>query len=80
MTRLRGGHGGDRALREHRRPISSQSNAPSKLARISTRRVAWLILYCARRTRPFVGRAFREHRRTTRPPIPHPLYFFFGKG
>ena len=43
------------------------------------RRVAWLILYCARRTRPFIGRAFREQEdnQATLPPL---LYFFFGKG
>jgi hypothetical protein len=35
-------------------------NDPSKLARVFFQEVAWLILYCARRTRPFRGRAFRE--------------------
>ena len=35
-------------------------NGPSKLARLFFQEVAWLILYCARRTRPFRGRAFRE--------------------
>ena len=33
---------------------------PSKLARFLSTRAAWLILECARRTRPFRGRAFRE--------------------
>src|SRR5262249_24284331 len=32
----------------------------SKLACLFLHRVAWLILECARRTRPFRGRAFRE--------------------
>ena len=35
-------------------------NGPSKVARLFFQEVAWLILYCARRTRPFLGRAFRE--------------------
>jgi len=35
-------------------------NGPSKLAHLFFQEVAWLILYCARRTRPFRGRAFRE--------------------
>jgi hypothetical protein len=33
---------------------------PSELAHLSLHRAAWLILDCARRTRPFRGRAFRE--------------------
>ena len=35
-------------------------NGPSKVARLFFQEVAWLILYCARRTRPFLLRAFRE--------------------
>ena len=35
-------------------------NAPSKLAYFSLRRVAWLILECARRTSTFRACAFRE--------------------
>ena len=33
---------------------------PSLLACLFFQEVAWLILYCARRTKPFRGRAFRE--------------------
>ena len=39
---------------------SPTDDGPSKLARLFFQEVAWLILYCARRTRPFRGRAFRE--------------------
>ena len=35
-------------------------NGPSKLAHLFFQEVPWLILYCARRTRSFLGRAFRE--------------------
>ena len=35
-------------------------DGPSKLACLSFYRAAWLILDCARRTRSFLGRAFRE--------------------
>ena len=41
---------------------SDDMHALSKLARFSLNRVAWSTLNCARLTRAFGGRAFREHR------------------
>ena len=42
------------------RPSSEVTDNPSKLARFSLHRVAWLILECARRTSTFRACAFRE--------------------
>ena len=44
------------------------------------RRADWLILYCARRTRPFLGRAFREQRKIRLPSasIPFSIVVLFA--
>ncbi len=44
------------------RASNEATNAPSKLARISLQRVAWLILNCACRTSTFRSCAFHEQR------------------
>ena len=46
--------------RRARRMVCAFPPIPSKFACLFLHRAAWLILECARRTRPFEGRAFRE--------------------
>ena len=60
------------ALHEHRRPSSLPSPALSNLARFSLLEGHPCWSKCGRRTRPFSGRAFREHR-TNMGVLPSPL-------